>query len=83
MTGYTTVVQQLPTCDVCKSQFNETEARFDGRLGVRADGGPWGYACFQHFLDLEMKLGVGRGQLLILPKEDPVEVLLVLMGIRK
>lgn len=58
-----TRVDRLHTCDLPSCTMT---ARFDARL----PGGPWGYICLTHAKELQVTLGLGRGQLLLLPDEE-------------
>ena len=51
-------VLSLPKCDFCSEQ-----AHYDARIPAYAT---WGYVCETHFQQFECKLGLGRGQKLIL-----------------
>jgi|Deesub1362B_J571_1020462.scaffolds.fasta_scaffold12872_2 hypothetical protein len=57
------VVTELPKCDLC-----EEVARYDAKL----PGGPWAYLCETHFFANGCKLGLGRGQRLVLQGEGRI-----------
>lgn len=49
-------VAQIPRCDLCQEQ-----AAYDGKT----QDGPWAYMCEQHFSQIGIGLGLGRGQRLV------------------
>ena len=56
-------VSELPDCDICK-YYGDTpidKAVYDGKT----TRGPWAYMCEDHFQDLGVGLGTGKGQKLI------------------
>ena len=60
----TTVVSNIPGCDICRMEFPSSEpnpAVADGRTKQ----GPWAYMCETHLESLGVGLGVGRGQRLV------------------
>lgn len=57
-------VDTLHTCDIRPCQ---SLARFDASLpGLRT----WGYICPDHARSMRIRLGLGAGQLLLLPDEE-------------
>lgn len=60
--GDTAQVMAYPTCDVCKQNGVNTEARYDGKTVF----GPWAYMCKAHFQQVGTGLGTGKGQKLVL-----------------
>ena len=50
-------VSRLPDCDVCPAG-HQLAAHYDGRT----KRGPWAYMCEDHFQELGVGLGLGRGQ---------------------
>lgn len=58
-----TRVPDLHKCDIPRCL---RRARYDARLPE----GRWGYICEQHALIFDISLGMGRGQLLLLPTEE-------------
>lgn len=65
--GQYAVVTEFPACDICGKP-----ARYDGV----SKGGPWGYFCEPCWVDYRRytDLGVGKGQKLLLPQEQPAMV---------
>lgn len=59
--GTTALVPEYPKCCLCPD-----EAHFDCKIA----GGSWGYVCDAHFLLVGGPLGIGRGQRLVLRRED-------------
>lgn len=57
-------VDRLHTCDIASCTM---KARFDARLHP---GTQWGYVCEVHAQRFKVTLGMGRGQLLLLPQEE-------------
>lgn len=59
-----TLVDELPECDICKYHHNEPgePAVVDGKTKL----GPWANMCDDHNSQLGIGLGLGRGQRLIL-----------------
>lgn len=58
-------------CDMCRQVGALTRARFDAATVA----GAWGNLCLLHWsLSCRRALGVGVGQMLILPGEDPRKV---------
>jgi hypothetical protein len=50
-------VSQLPNCDICGAV-----AEYDGKTTM----GPWANMCLNHFKQLGVGLGTGRGQKLVM-----------------
>jgi len=60
-------VEKLPMCDFCRLENGvENPAQYDGRTIY----GRWSYMCQMHFRKYGTGLGLGRGQRLILMKEE-------------
>ena len=57
---YFAVLSELPKCNFC-----DKVARFD----IRTVFGPWAYACYDRFVNYGVGLGLGYGQILVLPEE--------------
>jgi len=55
-------VSELPICDFC-----ELKAEYDGKTKLR---GAWANMCINHFIEAGVGLGLGKGQRLILSKDD-------------
>jgi hypothetical protein len=60
--GFVVAMSEMPKCDFC-----EEEARFDFMANLRPGGGPWAYACREHYFKHRAypMLGVGFGQRLV------------------
>lgn len=56
----------IPDCDVCKGEGRQSPAYADAKLCI----GPWAYVCESHFTSFRCSLGTGRGQELVLRKEQ-------------
>lgn len=56
-------VSTIPRCDLCG---DGTPAKYDGRMHT----GSWANMCEQHFATYGVGLGTGRGQRLVLTKEE-------------
>ena len=59
-------VSELPECDFC---IEVTPATYDARIHT----GQWAHMCERHFVMLECKLGLGKGQKLVLEFLEQVE----------
>jgi len=57
------VVTELPKCDFC-----DEKARYDAKL----PSGPWAYLCETHYFAHGCRLGLGKGQRLVLQGEGRV-----------
>lgn len=64
------VLEHLPSCDFCKEQGIDRPARFDFRT---RRGTQWAFGCAEHYERerLSARLGVGSGQMLLVP-DDPL-----------
>lgn len=61
MKDHTSVeVLQLPKCDFC-----DERAKYDARIPAFAT---WGYVCPTHFQQFDCKVGLGKGQRLVLKR---------------
>ena len=67
--GTVAVVDSLPYCDLCKVDGESVLADFD----AKTQGGPWGYLCRRHFVECGCAVGLGRGQVLVLPSSGAGE----------
>jgi hypothetical protein len=56
----------LPKCDFCSMQKVEKDAMFDGATSF----GSWANMCMSHFAQYGIGLGTGRGQKLVLKKQQ-------------
>jgi hypothetical protein len=61
MAKETTVVSQIPSCDLCGGSGVKKPAYADANLGRG-----WANVCREHFVQHGCRLGTGRGQRLIL-----------------
>jgi hypothetical protein len=59
-------VDEIPLCDFCKQVGRDREAVYDGKTVF----GPWADMCEEHFENLGVGLGVGRGQKLIKKEKE-------------
>jgi len=59
-------VSKLPKCGFCKRYGKDAEAIYDGKTIFDA----WGYMCQDHFDLYGIGLGLGKGQRLIVEKEE-------------
>lgn len=63
MNNHTAVeVARIPNCDLCHQHHRATPAVVDGKTVY----GPWAHMCEDHYEDVGIGLGLGRGQRLIL-----------------
>lgn len=60
MKGTETPVSSLPNCDI-----PECSRRAYADAAIPAYGSSWGYVCKGHFHNLGCKLGLGKGQKLV------------------
>ena len=68
MPDTTTTLPALPDCDICKLEFamaTPNKARYDGKTII----GQWGYMCEEHFSNVGVGLGLGKGQRIITPTD--------------
>ena len=63
--GTEVVVLELPKCQLPHTG-EVPDAVYDGK----PNQGPWGYMCQRHFQVYGVGLGVGKGQRLVLKKEE-------------
>lgn len=56
-------VERLHTCDL-------PDCRGEARYDAKTPQGPWAYLCQAHARIFGIALGMGRGQLLLLPGEE-------------
>lgn len=61
-----TRVSEVHVCDMPRCM---AQARYDARL----PSGQWAWVCEQHALIYQVRLGLGRGQLLLSPDEEVPE----------
>ncbi len=66
----TTIVTELPDCDICKSEGKTELAEYDGHTKI----GQWAFMCQAHFDLCGVGLGEGKGQKLVLPTKQPDEL---------
>lgn len=65
-----TTVSKIPPCDVCLTDKRQTPAYADARLQRGFHMGSWAYVCREHFNSHGCELGLGSGQVLVLPSSQ-------------
>jgi hypothetical protein len=56
-------VSKIPRCDI---RGCSNDAGYDGKTNL----GPWAYMCEKHFKELGIGLGTGKGQKLVVIKDE-------------
>lgn len=65
-----TQILMIPHCDLCRLvDSGDRDAAYDGKT----QAGPWAYMCEEHFKVHGTGLGIGRGQRLVLKKEEDAD----------
>ncbi len=62
-------VIELPNCDICEANQITKKALYDTAIyGVKEYGPIWGFVCQECFIEFGCKLGLGKGQRLVVTK---------------